>query len=274
MGSFQTGLTGLDRDIGYFAEGNLTTVVSALDGEASVLVVNMLRHMVFEADARALVLLPGHSADVFEQRLRGACTGVPHQAVADGRLSDRQRTALDRYAKRRAEAPLTVATPRQVYTDGIDDAIDPYGPQDVIVVDAVQMLESVEPGFTDWGEQLPKEPREVELSKASRALKHLAIRYQATVIAVGRHITKHTPDAERLLAVAENSAAAFEAFLQDSDLVLEVHVGPSRGPRDTRRGVLIRKNRWGRDKQWVSVGIEHETSTVIDFGSPGRGSGS
>jgi replicative DNA helicase len=267
---FTSGLPSLDNAVQHFAEGNLITVAGARAEEASVLVVNILRHMVLRLGARTLVLLPGQKTDAFEARLRGCSTGVPHQAVNDKKLTDEQEDAIARYESDRMDAPLVVANPLRVAVDELDDAVERYGELDLIVVDSVQLLDGPDLGEDEWG--TPRtESRIASLSRASRALKHLAVKNQATVIAVCRRMSRYTSEAEKARGLAENSAAAFEAFLQDSDLVLELYPAKSaRTVEDTRRVVLVRKNRWGPDGGWVPLGMEHGTSTVIDSGSRKR----
>lgn len=267
---FTSGLPSLDNAVQYFAPENLITVAGARAEEASVLVVNIVRHMVYRLGARTLVMLPGQKTDPFHASLRGCATGVPHLAVKDKKLTKAQEDTITRYESDRMAAPLAVVNPQQLAVDELDAAAEPYGKLDLIVVDSVQMLDGPDLGEDDWG--MPRtESRIASLSRASRALKHLAAKNGATVIAVCRRMSRYTPEDEKVRGLAENSAAAFEAFLQDSDLVLELY--PAKGVRtveDTRRVVLIRKNRWGESGGWVPLGMEHATSLVIDTGSRKR----
>lgn len=271
---FSTGFPSLDNALQHFTPGNLMTVAGARAEENSVLVVNMIRHMVFDAGAATLVLLPAQKTDAFDARLRGCATRVPHQVVTDGTLTEVQEQAVEHYAKARRDAPLYVEYPKSLPVDGLDrtveDAADRYGKLNLIVVDAVQLLDDPDLGVDEWGTPR-RESRIVSLSRASRALKHLAFKHEATVIAVGRRISRHTSETEKALASADNSAAAFEAFLQDSDQVIELY--PAKAavrPEDTRRVVFVRKNRWGPGNTWVPLGMEHATSLVVDTGSRKR----
>lgn len=263
---FTTGFPSLDNALQHFTPGNLMTVAGARAEENSVLVVNMVRHMVFHAGAAALVLLPSQKTDAFDAHLRGCSTGVPHQAVIDDTLTEAQQAAIEHYEKTLRDAPLFVENPKSLPVDRLDDAVEQaserYGDLDLIVVDAVQLLDDPDLGFDEWG--MPRrESRIASLSRASRALNHLAFNHDATVIAVGRRVSRHTSEAEKALAHTENSAAAFEAFLQDSDQVIELY--PAKGvvrEEDTRRVVLVRKNRWGPSGKWEPLGLEQATSLV------------
>lgn len=271
---FTTGLPSLDNALQHFTPGNLMTVAGARSEENSVLVVNMIRHMVFHAGAAALVLLPSQKTDAFDAHLRGCSTGVPHQAVINDKLTEAQQAAIEHHEKARRDVPLFVENPKSLPVDGLDEAVENanarYGDLDLIVVDAVQLLDDPDLGFDEWGAPR-RESRIASLSRASRALKHLAFKNDATVIAVGRRVSRHTSEAEKALANADNSAAAFEAFHQDSDQVIELY--PAKAAvraEDTRRVVLVRKNRWGPGGDWVPLGLEHGTSTIVDHGSRKR----
>ncbi|MCD0445844.1 hypothetical protein LO763_19735 [Glycomyces sp. A-F 0318] len=271
---FSTGFPSLDNALQHFTPGNLMTVAGARAEENSVLVVNMIRHMAFRAGAATLVLLPSQRTDAFDARLRGCSTRVPHQAVLDDTLTEAQRAAIEHYEKVRRDAPLFVENPKSLPVDELDAVVEVaaerYGDLDLIVVDAVQLLDDPDLGVDEWGTPR-RESRVASLSRASRALKHLAFKNDATVIAVGRRVSRHTSEAEKALANAENSAAAFEAFHQDSDQVIELY--PAKAAvrvEDTRRVVLVRKNRWGPGGDWVPLGMEHATSLVVDTGSRKR----
>jgi replicative DNA helicase len=272
MPKFRTGFAGLDRKIGHFGEQNLITVAGYRADETSIFVANMIRHMAFNLDARCLVLLPGQKPDLFEAHLRGSATGIPHAAFAseDGLSGDHQAT-FERYEEQRWSAKLTVHAPRALQLADLEDEIDQFGKQDLIVVDSVQMLDFAGPVLDEWGDVLFTETRIDQLGGASRALKLLASAQRATVIALCRVISRYTPSAEKAKALAEHSPDVFEAFHRDSDIVLEWYPKPNTGPQDTRRLVYIRKNRWEKDHAWVPLGLQLSTSTVTDDGSLGRG---
>ena len=165
---------------------------------------------------------------------------------------------------------MTVHTPRSLQLADLEDEIDRFEQQDLIVVDSVQMLDFAGPVLDEWGDVLFTESRIDQLGGASRALKLLASAQRATVIALCRVISRYTPPAEKAKALAEHSFDVFEAFHRDSDVVLEWYPKPNTGPQDTRRLVHIRKNRWEKDHAWVPLGLQLATSTVTDDGALGR----
>ncbi|THV28993.1 DnaB-like helicase C-terminal domain-containing protein [Glycomyces paridis] len=270
---FTTGMNGIDGAVGYFAAENLITIASKDRGIASTLAINIVSHAVFEREVPTMVLLPGgRDATRFESTLRACRTGIPAQDLTPSDLSTDQRRTLEIYGQRRTAAPLVVHAPKQLYYDQVPLLVreSELRPQ-LVLLDAVQLLDFEEQEWDEGDEDRyyygdvdrpsVQERRADQLAEVSRGLKQLASSGGTTVIAlthrdlqVGQDYQGPSPDPGGL--------EAYDAFLKDSDVVLEVD--PPDMPTDTRRKVQVRKNRWGPDHFPIVMTVDRTTYRMHD----------
>jgi hypothetical protein len=106
-----------------------------------------------------------------------------------------------------------------------------------------------------------RERRADQLAEVSRGLKHQASSGGTTVIAL-THRDLHAGRSDRGAGADPGGLEAYDAFLKDSDVVLEVD--PPDKPTDTRRKVQVRKNRWGPDHFTIFMTVDRATYRMHD----------
>lgn len=264
---FTTGLAGIDKAVGYFAPENLITVASIDRGMASTLAINIISNAVFNLGIPTLALLPGRNLDKFMQSLQSCNTGIPE---SHDELTPQKLSRLKKYLEQLERAQLIVNTSKQIYFNEISEIVRSARPRPkLILIDAIQLLDFEEATWENWDENFyyedrpdEREHRADQLAEVSRGLKHLASYGGTTVVAVTWRDLRAQKADWQSGGADPGGLEAYDAFLRDSDVVLEVD--PPSNSVDTRRKVWIRKNRWGPDKEEILMTVDRATYRMKD----------
>lgn len=233
-----TGLVDLDQVISGLCPGQLVIVAGRPGAGKSVLTVgNFVRAAMDTKTVTAMFSLEMSTDEVFCRHASSACR-IDHEKIREGRLDDRDWTALARYAADTADHPLWINTRKDMTLADIRANAHRIHRQHglgLIVVDYLQLVST------------PRaENRQVAVSQLARGLKLLAQELHVPVVVaaqLNRGPEQRTDKRPQLSDLRESGSIE-----QDADVVILLHRDrDEESPRAGEADLIVAKNRHGRE---------------------------
>lgn len=253
-----TGFTDLDKLLGGLRKKQLITVAAPTGAGKSVLLTDIARHMAIRQGLTVgLFSLEMAKEELFE-RIISAEARVPHHAIRDGALDDRDWSRVSGVLGKLATAPLFICDQSEISVRQIGNKCRMLANRhglDAVVVDYLQL---VTPSKRCANEQ-------EQISDISRSLKLMAGSLDVPVIAAAQ--MNRGPDARADKAPQLSDLRGSGSIANDSNIVIFVHrpdYYDKESPRSGEADLVVRKSRSG-SQGTVTVASQLGLSRFVDM---------
>lgn len=259
-----TGYRELDNKLRAFMPGELMVVAGRPSMGKSSLVLSMLHHICGELRKPVAMVSLECSKEIITQRLLSQVTGLPHNRIRSGELTETEWQKLAQKAEEINHYPLYIldppfATPSYLRMEAIR-LVQKYGVE-MLVIDYLQLMKVHRKTYMN---------RELEIAEVCRSLKTIARELEIPVLVVSqlsRAVETRGGDKRPVLSDLRESGS----IEQEADKVLFIYRGEYYGldtdwegrPTKNVADIIVGKNRTG-PVCTVSLRFDPRTARFLD----------